>query len=881
LNSQRTEGRDGNTGVGTTFLDYFKFQPSGELQKALGIGPHPPQESPPSDLVLDRRDKPFYIDDDRELLTNYVQEVAELVEAAKAEAQTDWGSLSVDKLKYELKSRGLAVGGVKAQLVLRLETSDRERLRALENAEHAIADAEAAMSLARSTGDKESMARATDELRKKIVQECLSPLVSRPVERGVASEAIKGAVVLGAGLSAALFKSIPVACTIGLGAAYIAVSPGSLGQTIRNAGAVAWDLITGSFQFLQDVDRSGDLRRKIAKTSVSSFSKLIEVAKEGQRIALASQQAIYSAQERLVEVAKLEDEARLAAIAAAEAAAIEEAETEAARIRAEEEAELARIRFEEEAARLRALELENERRRAEEDKAAEESRIRAEEEARIRAATEERARIEAEEVARKRAEKEAAARRRAEKEETARRQAEEEAMARRKAEEQARIRAEEKAARIRAEEEKARIKAEEVARKQAEKEAAARRKSEKEETARRKAEEEATARQAQDEARIRAEEEAARIRGEEERARIQAEEAARKQAEEEALARIKAGEEAARIRADNEDTRAREREEERRRDEEEEAAAIAAAQRSIDGALAGWDEELDGDFLGDVEKASWENAEQVASILGRGGLLIEDNDESDDEDIDYEALGRAARAAVEEFEKRRQSDEDLITAERERWSDEMISLPAGMNWAKMTVSELRSELEKRGLPGTGKKAELVSRLEMSEGVPDEDIDSEDLESVSSAARAAVDAFEAYFPEPRQDWNSLTVTQLRNELKSRGLPTAGKKADLIAALEVATSAATDVSDDEELSELDLKELGEAARMAADIFNGNTNSFDDEEPSDEALWEIENGSGEAVASYESMSVADLKEVLKRRRLPVSGKKADLIARLQAAD
>jgi hypothetical protein len=293
--------------------------------------------------------------------------------------------------------------------------------------------------------------------------------------------------------------------------------------------------------------------------------------------------------------------------------------------------------------------------------------------------------------------------------------------------------------------------------------------------------------------------------------------------------------------------------------------------------LAGWDDEFDGDFLDDAEKASWDNAEQVASVLGRTGPSSIDED---GDDVDYEALGRAARAAVEEFEKRRQSEEDGEAAQRQRWSDEMVGLPAVVNWAKMTVANLRSELEKRGLPTTGKKAELVSRLETSEASPEEETDSEDLESVSAAARAAVDEFEAYFPEPQQDWNSLTVAQLRSELKSRGLPSVGKKDDLVAALEAAAAAATDASDEEELSELDLLELGEAARMAADIFNGS-NNFEDEEPSDEALWEIENGAGDAAASYESMSVADLKEVLKSRRLPVSGKKADLIARLQAAE
>ena len=88
------------------------------------------------------------------------------------------------------------------------------------------------------------------------------------------------------------------------------------------------------------------------------------------------------------------------------------------------------------------------------------------------------------------------------------------------------------------------------------------------------------------------------------------------------------------------------------------------------------------------------------------------------------------------------------------------------------------------------------------------------------------------------------------------------------------------DDLDFGDLDLEDLGKAARDAVDSFNG------EEEPSDEVLGELENEQESLLSSdslapvmdFSSMKVAELKSELKTRGLPVSGKKAELVARLE---
>jgi hypothetical protein len=89
------------------------------------------------------------------------------------------------------------------------------------------------------------------------------------------------------------------------------------------------------------------------------------------------------------------------------------------------------------------------------------------------------------------------------------------------------------------------------------------------------------------------------------------------------------------------------------------------------------------------------------------------------------------------------------------------------NWTSLKVTQLKSELTTRGLSITGKKADLVARLE-----------SDDNNGSSAPFKPATEAQAG----EEVDWKSLTVPKLKEELKARGLFCSGKKADLIGRLE---------------------------------------------------------------------------------------------------
>jgi hypothetical protein len=154
-----------------------------------------------------------------------------------------------------------------------------------------------------------------------------------------------------------------------------------------------------------------------------------------------------------------------------------------------------------------------------------------------------------------------------------------------------------------------------------------------------------------------------------------------------------------------------------------------------------------------------------------------------------------------------------------------------VNWASKTVPQLRSELTTRGLSLTGKKAELVGRLEA-------------VEASESVEIAPVEEAGEIKTEEYIDWKSYTVPKLKEELTTRGFSLAGKKADLIARLE-----ADDAS--------------RSAEVAAPEQAGEDDAENEEEEAD----------------WMSYTIPKLKEELTARSLRVSGKKADLVARLEA--
>jgi hypothetical protein len=294
------------------------------------------------------------------------------------------------------------------------------------------------------------------------------------------------------------------------------------------------------------------------------------------------------------------------------------------------------------------------------------------------------------------------------------------------------------------------------------------------------------------------------------------------------------------------------------------------------------------------------------------------------------------------------------------------------NWNQMTLAELKVELGNRGLAKSGTKAKLIARL----AAHQYSVTTEIIRDRAMATSTQPDASST--KDGLRDWSLLKVAELKDELSKRGLPATGKKADLIAALkdsdvllqssintepntfaplqsdlrnsvvedidEVAKAAreavamfeqtngriddiddfddvferADDFFDENEdisINDFDMDALEKAARAAV----LNMKAVEDDEPSDEALWEIENeiamvddlfleppddqieqlnmmleniDSAKAATpkavkrldpppNYASMAVSQLKEELNRRGLRVTGKKIDLIARLELSD
>jgi SAP domain len=550
----------------------------------------------------------------------------------------------------------------------------------------------------------------------------------------VPSDRIKGAAITGAVVGLLASKGIFVSSAAGLSAAYLAISKGVAGDVLRTVGGIAWDVTDTAVRLLSIVANNDKLKmlpRGLAQKTLQALqnsqlsAQYLEQATADTTDMEAAERAYLESQEDLARVLE-EAEAVIneADLAIAKAQAIEEDMEESVDVSIPYDA-AARLAYEDS------------------DKSVPFATFQSKF---VADAVE---MVKSKQAARFREKKEAEAQRRAKEEEEARIKVMEED------EEKARIKA------MAEEEEKALIKA---------------------------------------------------MKEEEEKARIKATE------EEEEKARIKAMEEEDDDDDDDDDDM----------DDDDFLAAIEIAQEGLDGKIVGIE-----DAIADTSaKAEWDAAGSLARELQQDEDFDDDEFDDDDGDIlldsdafeglDLEALGKAAREAVKMFDDMDETDEMV----EEAGSDQ--------SWSSKTVNDLREELKNRGLSTTGNKAQLIDRLEEFDAqMSQEEVDDEDDDE---------------FDDEDDDDEDMV--------------------------------------DIDLSNFDIDELGRQAREAVQMFQSGTDNFDDEEPTAEMLAELEsemtiNGEhgGGSTEDFSEMTVAQLKDECRNRGLKVSGRKSELIERLEA--
>jgi hypothetical protein len=353
-------------------------------------------------------------------------------------------------------------------------------------------------------------------------------------------------------------------------------------------------------------------------------------------------------------------------------------------------------------------------------------------------------------------------------------------------------------------------------------------------------------------------------------------------------------------------------------DDDEFMAAVEMAQEGIEGKIVGVKDIITPD---NSAKAEWDAAGELASEL-RQDLDIDSDtdtdldDEEEDEDmyelgdIDLESLAQAAREAVESYENNSKEVEDAALEQKQQWTDSMVDedddedfgddlfsatnlddlaraardaveafddnnkisedksdseedfvvAPVMKDWSSFKVAELKEELKRRGFTPKGKKADLVSLLEENDLELSDEINGDDAELFE-----AINGYEDSTALGEED--NAELFQEINEIED------GEEDDA----------------DPELEDFDIEELGRQARAAVEMFQSRGSDFD-EEPTEEMLAQLENEmtingefleeANEEVVDIAKMTVAELKEECRKKKLKVSGKKSDLIERLSAA-
>jgi hypothetical protein len=170
----------------------------------------------------------------------------------------------------------------------------------------------------------------------------------------------------------------------------------------------------------------------------------------------------------------------------------------------------------------------------------------------------------------------------------------------------------------------------------------------------------------------------------------------------------------------------------------------------------------------------------------------------------------------------------------------------GQDYSALTVRELRSLLKERGLPVSGKKSKLITRLEN-----DAAIELSDGAGVVGVA---------------EDYDGKTVKELRKLLREMGLPVSGKKSKLIERLRASES----MPPSSDYSKMTVRELRGELRKQGLKVSGNKKAL---------IKRLKNS--KTTPNYKYMTVRELRQLLSSRGMRVSGNKASLVNRLVTAD
>jgi hypothetical protein len=890
----KTSSND-NSSIGSS-LRVKSFPESTQTVVVLDGTPHPPLENPPNELFIN---VPFFLQSPEQMdnhpappnpqrhssmAAQWLEQVEQSIVKTRADNQQQqkkqkpvFETMTVAELQKELKVRGLKTTGKKEVLVERINDHDA--------------------------------ALQADGV-KRVVHDVVGPLVRVELEKDVSQEAIKGVLVSTTVFMALASKSVAVSGTIGLGAAYTALTRGTAGEMARAIGQWFWSTFAAMIDIFQRLDPFEGVTMDWSFDSTAPWSVNGDSSDAGMRENEATNVAATAADirhenERALRLAQKHDTFMRALMkrrfdqtaidraitlqtqaCLAEAAKVVEEKTREEQARLVEE----KKRMEEEASRLAAIEtailaerarIEDEKRIAAEQKAIEEAML-AEERKRLEEEASRLAAIETARVA-----------------EQARIEEEKRMVAKQMAIEEARLADERK----RLEEEASRLAAIETAR------VAEQALIENEKRI-------AVEQKAIEEARLADE----RKRLEEEASRLEAIETARlaEQARIEVEKRIAVEQTAL--------EEARLREERKRLEEEASRLAAIETARLAEQARVEDEKRIAAESRVREEARLAEQSRADAARKQAQELEATEKRIALDERLAQEAAEQAENLRLSRAAETRHTAEAM---EGDIGFETSEAATSDQIYSSLSVAKLKEKLKDRGLSTAGKKDELIHRLLMDDNKGktnseftsdfDDDFDdvddllgTDDLESLGKAVRDALQVFES--SEASAKWNTLPLKDLKSELESRGLPAQGKKADLVAALEAATSGSNvnvneddddldldfgslDDEDDDEDDEFDLDfgsienlaEMGRQAREAAEQFNAAVVvAANEDEPSDEALWEIEQNlpampsilSASSI-KYNRMTVIELKDELRTRGLVVSGKKSDLVTRLEDSD